>query len=298
MNDASNEVLQYCFFDQALSPSWQPIISKWSQLKGWRSQEIDKKNFLSEIEKTILISSGGDGTLNQTVRWLKENAALSKAKVLYHPNGTGNDFSRAVDLFGKTPEQMLDLIIDGEIRKIYIGRFENSLFVNMISAGVFGGVTPQVDPTIKSYLGTLSYYLEGLKRLTNFQAQHFKITSEDEVVFDGPALGFFVGNSVYSGGGIKVTDEASPLNQDLDLLVVKEAGLPTLLTLATELQKQQPDLSTYDVVYKKFKQIQFQSDVKIPLSLDGESQMSDHGKIEASNETCQIYLPKTLKSQK
>ena len=250
------------------------------------------KEFLEEEIQHICIVIGGDGSLNFAVNKIMSNGVSDVISVCYIPNGTGNDFSRVVGLHQIDINTILNLIRDNKKEKISIGKINENYFINMVSFGLFAEVTPEVNNALKGLLGCWSYYFKGISMLSELAPWSCRFSFDDiENPLDEDILGFFVGNSKFAGGGIQVTGDASPCEDNLDLLIIKNITLSELISLGLELQKDKPDLSGYSVLYKKFRKMKFNSNQEFRASIDGEQKKVLGGSVEVIPKALNIYLP-------
>lgn len=112
----------------------------------------------------LLLSIGGDGTCNEVVYGnLKRKKRLLTSHI---PLGTTNDIG---SMFGLTKSILtnLDLILNGEIKKIDICLVNNRPFVYVAGFGKFMNVPYQTPRELKKRLGYVAYLIEGIKAFNN-----------------------------------------------------------------------------------------------------------------------------------
>ena len=245
--------------------------------------------------KHVAIVIGGDGSLNFAVNKIISDEMSDFLSICYMPRGTGNDFSRVVGLHEMSDEQIIALVQRGSDRKISIGKINNTYFANMLSCGLFAEVTPEVDEDIKNLIGAWSYYFKGISMLGELTpwSCKFEIDGSESLEFSS-LLGFFIGNSRYAGGGIQVTSDADPSDSQLDVLVIKNMSTPDLLALGLELQKDQPDLSAYNVLYRKFEKLKFGCEGSFKVSVDGEPSDFSSGSVGVIPKALNVFVPSNV----
>jgi len=146
-----------------------------------------------------LVCSGGDGTLNETVRGLLALPREQRPVLGYIPAGTTNDFSRTLEL-PKTMPELAEAAGAGVPRTIDIGEAGENPFTYVAAFGLFTDVsysTPQVN---KNLLGHFAYVLEGMGKLSNIPSYHMKVTSTEGHDVEGDFIYGMVGNTVSVGG--------------------------------------------------------------------------------------------------
>ncbi len=285
-----NNIINISFLNQD-----DPDNQEWKQLIQTHLNEYEVKYFdASEIPshgRKILLVSGGDGSLNRAINRLMKNKTNKDLEILYFPNGTGNDFSRTVGLFQKSKTDILNLIKAGENTPIHPAKLDSQYFINMGSFGMFAEVTPEVDPQLKGIFGNWSYYFKGIEKLIDIQTFSIEFDIDDQTLSSNDCIGFFVANGRFSGGGVQISSEATPYDDELDLLIVKDSPLSKLIALGLELQKENPVITDFDVVKKRFKKLRFTSEQPISMSLDGEKSSQKNGEINLSRGSIQIITP-------
>lgn len=146
----------------------------------------------------IIVCSGGDGTLDETVSGLM--SAQKTIPIGYIPAGSTNDFGNSVGI----PKQMVqaaDAIVNGEVWACDLGKMNEDYFVYVAAFGMFTDVSYQTKQELKNLIGHAAYFLEGIKRLGSWKKYQMKIES-DEMTVEGEFVLGMISNS-NSIGGIK-----------------------------------------------------------------------------------------------
>ncbi|MHB8882020.1 MAG: diacylglycerol/lipid kinase family protein [Thermodesulfovibrionales bacterium] len=156
----------------------------------------------------ILISAGGDGTVNEVVNGL----AGSEVPLAVIPLGTTNVLAREI-YPRRTFREVLEVIAGGRPRKVSLGRIahrsgerqESRLFCLMAGIGFDGQAVRDVNLRLKAYTGPGAYILSGLTTLARY--------APSEIVFgvDGKEISGYaaiVGNISRYGGDFRVTPDA------------------------------------------------------------------------------------------
>lgn len=129
-----------------------------------------KKKDATEIVKNLeddtdlVISAGGDGTLNEVV---SGNMERKKRLVLANlPMGTTNDVA---NMYGYTKSYMknLELLLKGVKKKVDVCYINESPFVYVACLGDYIDTTYNTPRNLKKKYGKLAYVLYGLKQLRN-----------------------------------------------------------------------------------------------------------------------------------
>ncbi len=163
-----------------------------------------------------MLIAGGDGTVNYVVNLLKSHHIDLPIAVL--PTGTANDFASMLDIPSDIG-QACRLLLNGEIRRIDLGKVNGLYFVNVFSCGLFTDVSQRTPTVLKNTFGKLAYYVGGIGELSKLRKMHIRITT-DHGEFTGSSLIFFVFNGK-TAGQLRLAYLSEPDDGQLDVLIVK-----------------------------------------------------------------------------
>jgi len=231
---------------------------------------FDAFNCIKEkgAEYDMVISSGGDGTLSESVKGLMEIEQEKRPVLGYIPGGTTNDFATTLNI-PKNAVKAAKNIVKGNVFSCDVGEFNGEHFIYIAAFGAFTDVSYDTPQEIKNLLGHMAYIIEGIKRMPNLTGYRMKIKYDNEVVEDDFLYGMVC--NTYSVAGIaNLKNENVVLDDGLfEVILVKmpknAAELQSLLTaLVTQ------DLSS-NVFYRfKASEIMFSSDDEVAWTLDGD----------------------------
>ena len=127
----------------------------------------DAKEIISKIGYNFdrIVCSGGDGTLNEAISGLMHSDWYKEKRVPlgYIPAGSTNDFATSIQL----PKNMVSaakIAVNGRIKKIDMGEFNEKNFVYVACFGAFSEISYSTSQEIKNILGHQAYILEAVKR--------------------------------------------------------------------------------------------------------------------------------------
>ena len=170
-------------------------------------------------EFDIIVTCGGDGTLNETVTGLMQ---LEKRPVLgYIPAGTVNDFATSLGIPKRIPEAV-DNIINGEPLPVDMGSFNGQYFTYVSAFGAFTKVSYATPHASKQALGRAAYILEGIRSLADIHPIHVIARAGSEAVEDDVILGM-VTNATSVGGFKALDDSVVKMDDGLNELVLVRA---------------------------------------------------------------------------
>jgi diacylglycerol kinase (ATP) len=232
---------------------------------------------------------GGDGTLNRVVNALMPLPKEARPSICYLPFGTGNDFARTLGL-GETPSvELLQSALkhESKFKALTVGQCNEQYFVNMASGGLFATVTTDASDVLKKVAGRWGYFFHGIAKLLGRDTTGVSINGAKPV----QALGFFVGNARFAGGGVQITAEASPFHSQLEFLLVPEMPTADLLALGVELQKEQPDLKAFPVIQDSVEKLSLSFSSHTPINLDGEQVKPREAAFSVHPQAVRVFNP-------
>ncbi len=140
--------------------------------------ENDAENFAAEACKKmmdIISVMGGDGTVNEVLSGIAEKEYRPVIHII--PLGTVNNFAKALDIPLK-PKEAIQVLENPVERLTDIGKINNTYFMNLVNLGAIAEATYEVTSEQKSKLGSLAYFIEGVKQYT--KQDTFTVTVEYE----------------------------------------------------------------------------------------------------------------------
>lgn len=155
---------------------------------------------------------GGDGTLNYFINHYPE----VKLPLALFKGGTGNDF--ATHLYGNAnTRQMIDLILEAAPQPVDAGICNGQLFVNTVGIGFDGEVLKQMN-TIRWLGSTFGYYAAILKNIFTFREPEVSMAINDQDPVQRSCLLLLISNAPTTGGGFRVSPQASVVDGYLNLI--------------------------------------------------------------------------------
>ena len=125
----------------------------------------------------IIVSSGGDGTLNETVAGLLR---LEHPPLLgYIPAGTVNDVAASLGLPMDTLEAARN-VVGGEPMDLDVGTLNGRAYTYVAAFGAFTEVSYATPQDAKKLLGRLAYLLAGVKSLGEIKPIHARVIAEKD----------------------------------------------------------------------------------------------------------------------
>lgn len=200
-------------------------------------------NHATEITKgachdyDIIVSCGGDGTLNEVVNGLVQH---NNSKLCVLPVGSGNDFVKNLNYPKSLDSILLNLKTpqNQTIRKVNVGKLEfqsqesnkwdSMYFINNVGIG-FDAYVGHLNQRNKKLPGLASYIYSVVVGLVNFS--HIKPQLKfDDVTINSDKLMITIGNGTCSGGGFYLTPYAKIDDGKLDISIFDNISRIKLLS--------------------------------------------------------------------
>ena len=213
----------------------------------------------------LLVCAGGDGTLNEVVSGQMQ--AGKKVPIGYIPAGSMNDVGHSFKI-SRNIMNAVDNVLTGTPYSMDIGKMNERYFVYVAAFGSFTDIPYTTSQKNKNVIGNLSYYLEGIKKLSDLKEKHVRLEYDGNVIEDK----FFVGlvtNSLYIGGFKNVNYEKTSLNDGLlEVLLIKmPKNIYDLQMIVTALLNYK--INSSHMYYIQAKKLTFTSE-SMEWTLDGE----------------------------
>jgi diacylglycerol kinase (ATP) len=219
---------------------------------------------------SLVVAVGGDGTLHEVV-----NGILgSEATLGLIPFGTGNDFARAVGLFGDL-DRACRTIAQGDTHRFDVGSIEGAgtgglrHFLVLSGTGFDARTAQTVNEGIKYLAGAPAYVWGAILTAREFQPFDLTVTLDNGEVHKTRAMFVSMANTATTGGGMKIAPEARPDDGLLDICLVRELGKVAMLWQLTQVFEGK-HVNHPAVTMLRSSRITLEADPPQPLLIDGE----------------------------
>jgi YegS/Rv2252/BmrU family lipid kinase len=178
----------------------------------------------------LLVSVGGDGTLNEVVNGFfdGDRPLAANARLSVIPAGTGSDFVRSIGLPGD-PLLAAERIHHGSPRLVDVGRLrctghdrqpKTQYFINVSGLGFGGAVAVRVNGAPKIFGGFLTYLGGLLITLASYENVPVHVRLDEMLDEEMTVNSIHVANGQFFGGGMWIAPEAKPDDGLLDVVIV------------------------------------------------------------------------------
>jgi len=233
-------------------------------------QTGDAEKFAREASDfDLVVSAGGDGTLNEVVNGIARGGCNAALGIL--PLGTGNDFARTLGA-PTNLKTAIERILAGKTRAIDLIRVTSDCicyFVNVSSGGFSGVVGEKLTPEMKHTWGPLAYLRGAAAAFSELRGYATKVALDDAEALDLDLYNVVVANGRYVAGGIPIAPEADIADGLLDIVLIPERGPAELAILAAQILVGK-HLSSDAIVFRRAKKIAISSRPGMWFNVDGE----------------------------
>ena len=218
----------------------------------------------------VVLVCGGDGSLNLAANGIfhSEN---SQTPLAIWPSGTGNDFVKTV-IVPTSFEELRASIEQRNFKAIDLPCMEwdgkTRAFLNVTDLGLGGCVAYDMMRSKRSLGSFLTYQWLIIKNLIRFKKRtiHFDL---DGKKFEARAMNFVVANAKYFGSGLGISPESQVADGLLEVIVIGDLNIFEYLYFVPKVRKSKK-LSYHKIQYYSAKKISIETEVPMPIDMDGE----------------------------
>ena len=215
----------------------------------------------------LIVSAGGDGTLNCTINALRDRLAGLTFGLI--PMGTGNDLARTLGIADLAPAEAAAALVDASPGPLDVGIATGPgterLFVNACMGGFPVQVNEALGDDEKEKLGAAAFIWGGVKALADLERS--TVTLNGVAIPDCVAAG--VGNGRTCGGGIEVWPHADPSDGVLNGCALAAEGPAALMKLGASLKLGRHE-GLDGVTFADSSGVTIDADPAIEINVDGE----------------------------
>ncbi len=235
----------------------------------------DAENIVQSLDRNVdlVISGGGDGTLNEIVSGnMKREKKLTIAPL---PLGSTNDVGGMYGLDKDIYENLED-ILQGKAKKVDICYIDDTPFVYVACLGDYIELAYATPRSLKKRYGKIAYILYGLKQLRNKIHSYNVRYRVDGVEYEGDYSFFFISNSSRIAGqpdvyyDVKLDDNMFEVA--MAHVTTKKDMLKMLVLASTMDVKDIPNVRYYQTSHFE---IEFLDKPKSSWCIDGEEYQSN-----------------------
>jgi diacylglycerol kinase (ATP) len=212
----------------------------------------------------LVISAGGDGTVNEVLNGL----AMSPAQVplAVFPLGSANVLAAELGL-PADPEGFARAIATWRSKPAWLGEVNGRRFALMASVGFDAWVVRQLNPTLKRYVGRAAYGIAGLKLLAHPVPLHYRVRIHGETI---EAAGVIVCKSRFYGGRFVVSPDAAVSAPSLYVCILPRATRSDIVRYAARLADGRGLQRAAGVIIRAAQRVEIDGPETEPVQVDGD----------------------------
>jgi YegS/Rv2252/BmrU family lipid kinase len=217
-----------------------------------------------------ILVCGGDGSLNQAANGVF-NSNNPKTSLAIWPSGTGNDFVKTLEV-PRSFHELRANIEQGNFKAVDLPCMEwdgkKRAFLNVTDLGLGGCVAYDMTRSKRRLGSFLTYQWLIVKNLLRFKKRtiHFEL---DGKKFEARAMNFVVANAKYFGSGLGISPDSQVADGLLEVIVIGDLNLFEYLYFVPKVRKCKK-LSYHKIQYYSAKKISIETEVPMPIDMDGE----------------------------
>lgn len=268
-----------------------PVVEAFREAGGHRVRRTsgpgDARLFAREAGtggESRVIVVGGDGTVREVVAGLMEAGCVDDITLGIVPTGTGNDLARSLRI-PERPLEALELAMapagrEGgrrlDLLRVRLDEGDAVWALNAVVVGRGGDVGDALAPEVKARWGPLSYLRGAAEVALDLRPIRMAVTVPGEGTREARVLNVVAANGRYAARGVPVAPGALPDDGLLDVVVVDDVPLTTLLGFLPSLVAGDQGEHPADPAWHHYRSRGLQvaalgDEAPLPVSVDGEN---------------------------
>lgn len=202
--------------EQALNARGVPYTMRVSEYAG---HTVELVRQAADEGSGGIYTLGGDGTIYEAINALagRENPP----PLGFLPGGTGNDFTRSLDI-ARDPVEALNQLLSGHPVDVDLWKTDRgNYFINVAGLGLDIDLADNAERTKKVFRGMTAYVVALFMTLARFKYKHVRLTLDGKV-YEREVVVVTCSNGVRYGGGILVAPRASLFDGKMDVVIINK----------------------------------------------------------------------------
>jgi len=224
---------------------------------------------------TLIVSVGGDGTINEIVNGLYATGGIKNIELGIIGTGTGSDYIRTIGVSKHYQESCHHLLnpikksVDlGMVELINGGQSNKRIFANFAGLGFDAEVVKSTSRKFKSLGGKPAYLMGLLSTFATYKNEKIYLNI-DGLKEERKICTIVMSNGKYGGGSMLIAPEADPCDGLFDVLIIGDISKPDLIRSLPRIYRG-THLTHPKVILKRAKEVEIYTDGKMSIQTDGE----------------------------
>ena len=247
----------------------------------------------------LIVSVGGDGTLNEILNGFFENGNIinEEVKLAVFARGTGCDFIKSFGI-NKGFEDFVKILEKNEFQKLdvgkvnflhYSGEVVSKYFLNISDVGLGGETTRRVNKTKKHLKGFLAFLIGAMLTILKYRNKTIKLEIDGNVIKNEKINSVIVANAKYFGGGMYISPNSEVNDGLLDIIIIGDFNTLELIK-NFHLIYNGKHLRHEKISHYKAKKVKITSEPIALLEFDGEQQGTTPAEFEIIKQAVKVLL--------
>jgi diacylglycerol kinase (ATP) len=271
---------------------------RWLRAQGWQVdwQETGAPGRATELAAgaagqglPLVFVCGGDGTLNEAANGLV-GSVTALATI---PAGTVNIWAKEMRI-PRRPMAAVKAAIEGERRRVDLGRAGERYFLLMAGYGLDGAIARRVHLGLKTRLGATTYAIAAVREAFRHRSSPVTLRFDGEE-HAAQVLMLVAGNTRNYAGLVDITREAQVDDGLLDVCVFQGKGTLDIIlhTMRTLFRRH---LRSRKVLYRKARRLELAWEEPLPVQLDGDAYEMSPTQVEVVPGALWVAVPRGIRS--
>jgi diacylglycerol kinase (ATP) len=237
-----------------------------------------------------IFTLGGDGTVFEAVNGVAATGMQGEVAIGFMPGGTGNDFTRSLQL-PRDPVEAFEALRAGQVIDVDLWLAGGKYFINVFGLGLDTDLADWATKTKKLLNGMPAYILALFLTLFRFTYKKVKMTVDGQVL-ERELVVLTASNGRFYGGGILVAPDAHIADGKLELVFINKVAKLKIPGLLAKYIKGEHIKNIKECEYIRAESITIESGMKILYETDGEIEQTLPVKIEHAGSCIRVMVAK------
>lgn len=250
-----------------LNSVFHPAEVEWDvaiTLKAGDAQRFAQQALEDKVD--VVAVYGGDGTVAEVASGL----IGSDMPLAIFPGGTANVMSVELGISSDLAEACALACSDERaVVTVDMGQVGDRYFILRVGIGLEAEMVEGADRTLKDKVGALAYALSGLKAINDTPISQYRLTLDGETIESEGVCCLICNSSNLGQQGISLAENASVRDGKLDVFVLRQADLSSLLSAVREVI-QGDDAKSHTLQHWQVREVKVEAEPFQEVQADGE----------------------------
>jgi diacylglycerol kinase (ATP) len=226
------------------------LIEDYSSLYKWEYQlykttgERDVENIRNKIESfrpQAVIAVGGDGTVSMVAEMLAGTDLILGIV----PAGSGNGFSKDIDIPQNNQQAAFDSLLHGKVEKIDTLKANQHFFMHLADVGFNAHIVKLYDNSSSRGLKTYAKFV--LQEFFKYPSHHYEVET-DGGNFRGKAFMITIANSRQFGSNLTINPDGNWADGKFEIVIIRRFPRSQVLRFFWRLLTKKIKFSPYSII--------------------------------------------------